>query len=159
MKLCARASCTDKIVAAATSAATTLEIMDYLLPKTRRENGRDEACGQGAVAPGVHASKRMLISNRSAGSALELTQRLPSRDQAFGVGVGGNLDQRSLVLDTRLAFGAGGVESRDDCACVAQFLIAGCQQTIDRRGMRRIDQASRAVTESARPARVALDGA
>src|ERR1700760_2979356 len=88
---------------------------------------------------------------------MELAQGFAARDQTLGVGVGWNLDQRSLQLDARLSFRTRGFESDNDRPRPAQLLVIGRQQAVDERGMRRIDEAPRAIAETARPAGIALD--
>ena len=97
----------------------------------RRAAVKPQQCGMSVPASGGLSDGLM-----------ELAQGVAACDQTFGVGVSGNLDQRSLVLDARFAFRTRRFESGNDRARPAQLLVIGCQQAIDQRGMRRIDQAT-----------------
>src|SRR5689334_2419880 len=72
---------------------------------------------------------------------LELPQSFAARKQAFGVGVGRNLDQRTADLDARVSLGARGLEGGDDLVCAAHLVIIRRQPAIDDRCVRGIHQA------------------
>src|SRR5689334_19658728 len=98
MKACARIAGANKI-AATTTTAIALDLISNL-PKRGPEIGRMRSRGQplsGGALIGRHCAERMtarrITGSRRSARAFELPQRVATREQALGVGIGRNFDQ------------------------------------------------------------------